>query len=82
MTETTSNTFKEIVTKELETLRPYLQAEGGDVEVVGVNDEGVVFVRLSGACSGCPGAAVTLTEGIERFLKQRLPQVQSVATAT
>ena len=58
-------------------IRPALQADGGDVELVDFID-GVVQVRLKGACHGCPSAAVTLHHGIERFLKERIPEVTGV----
>ena len=64
----------------LDSIRPALQADGGDVELVGV-DEGVVTVRLTGACSGCPMAALTLKEGIEQRLKELVPEVKSVEAA-
>ena len=62
----------------LEQVRPALQADGGDVELVEVTDDGIVRVRLIGACGGCPMATMTLKEGIERLLKQEVPQVQGV----
>jgi Fe-S cluster biogenesis protein NfuA len=58
-------------------IKPLLQADGGDIELVEVED-GVVKVRLRGACAGCPGAAFTLQMGVERLLKQALPEVQRV----
>ena len=58
-------------------IRPALQADGGDVELVDFID-GVVQVRLKGACHGCPSAAITLHHGIERFLKERIPEVTGV----
>jgi len=58
-------------------IRPALQADGGDVELVDFID-GVVQLRLKGACHGCPSAAVTLHHGIERFLKDRIPEVTGV----
>ncbi len=64
---------KEIIEK----IRPALQRDGGDVELVEV-DGGVVKVRLQGACKGCPGATMTLKNGIERILKQELPEVERV----
>ena len=64
----------------LDTIRPALQADGGDVELVGV-DDGVVTVRLTGACSGCPMATLTLKEGIEQRLKELVPEVKSVEAA-
>jgi len=59
-------------------IRPYLQADGGDIELVEVLDDGVVKVRLKGACQGCPGAAMTLKNGVEQRLKQIVPEVKSV----
>jgi Fe-S cluster biogenesis protein NfuA len=58
-------------------IRPYLQRDGGDVELVEVQD-GVVKVRLKGACGGCPMATVTLKQGIERTLKQLIADVKEV----
>jgi Fe-S cluster biogenesis protein NfuA len=58
-------------------IRPSLQADGGDVEFVDVQD-GVVKLRLKGACVGCPMSQMTLKHGIERFLKQEIPEVKSV----
>jgi Fe-S cluster biogenesis protein NfuA len=62
----------EKVAEVLEQIRPALQEDGGDVELVGVKD-GVVSVRLTGHCGGCPMASITLKQGIERLLKQQLP---------
>ena len=76
--QTEQTTFKGKVERSLKSVRPYLQADGGDVELVDVNDEGVVFVRLAGACRGCPGATMTLQMGVERILKQQVPEVKSV----
>jgi Fe-S cluster biogenesis protein NfuA len=61
----------------LDEIRPALQADGGDVELVGVKD-GIVSVRLTGACGGCPMSTMTLKMGIERLLKQKLPEVKEV----
>jgi len=61
----------------LEKIRPMLQADGGDVELIQVED-GVVKVRLQGACAGCPMSQMTLKQGIERLLKQEIPEVLSV----
>jgi Fe-S cluster biogenesis protein NfuA len=69
--------MKEKVNEALLQVRPSLQADGGDVELVDVVD-GVVKVRLKGACSGCPMSALTLKNGIERYLKQQIPEVKSV----
>ena len=59
-------------------IRPALQADGGDVELVDVTEEGIVKVRLRGACSGCPMSQMTLKMGIERALKQQVPGVKEV----
>jgi Fe-S cluster biogenesis protein NfuA len=69
--------IKEKVIEVINQVRPYLQRDGGDVELVSV-DDGVVKVRLKGACSGCPMATVTLKQGIERSLKQAIPEVKQV----
>jgi Fe-S cluster biogenesis protein NfuA len=69
--------MRERVEKVLEGLRSFLQQDGGDVELVDVED-GVVKVKLTGACSGCPGAQMTLTMGIERKLKEEVPEVTQV----
>lgn len=61
----------------LDQIRPALQADGGDVELVDV-DNGVVKVRLQGACAGCPMSQMTLRNGIERILKEKIPAVKSV----
>ena len=62
----------------LSLIRPAVQADGGDVELVDVSTDGVVRVRFHGACVGCPSSSVTLQVGIERNLKQYVPQVTSV----
>ncbi len=61
----------------LETIRPALQADGGDVEFIDFND-GVVTVRMKGACGNCPMAIVTLKQGIEKRLKAEIPEVETV----
>ena len=66
------------VQETLDKIRPSLQADGGDVELVNVTDDGVVQVRLQGACSGCPMSQMTLKNGIERILKSEIPEVQRV----
>lgn len=70
--------MKEQVEKALEKLRPALQADGGDVELVDVTGDGVVKVRLRGACCGCPMATLTLKNGIERRLRQEIPEIKGV----
>jgi len=69
--------MKEQVEKVLEQIRPFLRADGGDVELVEVK-EGIVKVRLQGACSGCHMSVVTLKDGIERIIKRELPEVKEV----
>jgi len=60
-----------------ESIRPFIQADGGDIELVGVHD-GKVSVRLQGACAGCPGATYTLRLGVERTLQEKIPEVKEV----
>lgn len=69
--------MKEQVEKTLDKIRPGLKADGGDVELVEVKD-GVVRVRLTGACGGCPMSQMTLKMGIERLLKKEIPEVKEV----
>ncbi|SNX54982.1 NifU family protein [Thermoanaerobacterium sp. RBIITD] len=70
--------MKEKVEEVLSLLRPSLQADGGDVELIDVSDDGVVQVKLTGACGGCPFAMMTLKEGIERAIKEEVPEVKEV----
>lgn len=70
--------MKEKVQAAIEKIRPMLKADGGDVELVDVTDDGIVQVRLQGACSGCPMSQMTLKNGIERVIKQDVPEVKSV----
>jgi len=70
--------MKEKVEAALAQVRPMLQRDGGDVELVEVTDEGTVKVRLQGACQGCPMAQMTLQMGIERVLKEMVPDIKSV----
>lgn len=72
--------MREKVEAVLEQIRPHLQADGGDVELVDVND-GVVTVRLTGACHGCPMSQMTLKNGVERVIKENLPEIKSVEAA-
>ncbi len=69
--------MKEKVEAVLAQLRPNLQSDGGDVELVDVN-EGVIKLKLKGACAGCPMATMTLRHGIERVLKEQIPEVKEV----
>lgn len=73
-----SKISKEKVEIALESVRPYLVADGGDVELVGINDEGIVEVRLTGACVGCPMSQMTLRAGIERALMRDVPEIKRV----
>ena len=68
------------VEQALDTIRPALQADGGDIELVNVGEDGVVQVRLTGACGGCPMSQMTLKMGVEKTLKKIVPQVKSVIT--
>jgi Fe-S cluster biogenesis protein NfuA len=70
--------MEEQVRTALENVRPSLQADGGDVEFVSVTEDGVVSVKLTGACGSCPMAQMTLKNGIETYLKHEVPQVSSV----
>ena len=72
--------MREKVKSVLNSVRQSLQADGGDVELIDVK-EGVVTVRLTGACGGCPMAATTVKNGIERALKERVPGVKDVIAA-
>jgi len=62
----------------LDEIRPAIQMDGGDVELVDVTDEGIAQVRMMGACGGCPMSMVTLQAGIERILKRKVPEVTGV----
>ncbi len=70
--------LKEKVSDALNKIRPILQRDGGDVQLVDVQDNGVVKVRLTGACSGCPMSTMTLKNAIEARLKEEVPEVTSV----
>jgi len=78
----TEKTFEEKVKETLEVVRPSLQAHGGDVEFVGVDDDNTVKIRLQGACQGCPGAQMTMKMGIERILKEKVPEVKEVVAVS
>ena len=69
--------MKEQVQSALDDIRPSLQADGGDVELVDVVD-GIVRVRLTGACGGCPMSQMTLKQGIETYVKKKIPEIVSV----
>src|SRR5262249_44637731 len=75
-TETPS--LRDKVQNVLNLIRPAVQADGGDIELVDVNPEGVVQIRFHGACHGCPSSTMTLQMGIERNLREKVPEVTSV----
>ncbi len=70
--------MRERVEEALKDIRPMLQADGGDVELVDVLEDGTVQVRLTGACGGCPMSQITLSQGIERRLKEIIPELGKV----
>ena len=70
--------LRERVEESLNKVRPSLQADGGDVQLIDVDEDGVVKVRLMGACQGCAMSQMTLKMGIEKVLKQSIPEVKSV----
>ncbi len=76
--ESAEKTFEEKVKEVIESVRPALQEHGGDIELVGTEKGNTVMVRLQGACQGCPGAQMTMRMGIERILKEKVPEVQRV----
>jgi len=70
--------LKEKVERVLGKVRPMLQRDGGNVELVDVQDDGIVKVRLTGACSGCPMSTMTLKNAIEETIKNEIPEIRSV----
>jgi Fe-S cluster biogenesis protein NfuA len=72
--------MKDRIEKALNKIRPSLQADGGDVQLVEVSNDGVVKVRLTGACHGCPMSQMTLKMGVERMLKKEVPEVKEVVS--
>ncbi len=71
--------LREKVEEALNGIRPALQADGGDVEIVDIDEkEGIVKVQLQGACSGCPSSQITLAMGVERAIRDRVPEVKQV----
>jgi len=73
--------MREQVAQVIDKLRPVIQADGGDLELLGVSDDGVVTLRLRGSCSGCGSAAMTLRNGIERWIRGKVPGVREVVAA-
>ena len=74
----TEKTLQEKVQDIIETIRESLQSHGGDVELVGIDEDNTVKVRLQGACQGCPGATMTIKMGIERILREKVPEIKEV----
>ncbi len=79
MSDTT--TLKERVIKALNRVRPYLQSDGGDIELIDVNDDMEVKVKLTGACHGCPYAMQTLKAGVEQAIMKEVPEIKRVISA-
>ena len=79
MTDSTS--IKDRVMKALERVRPYLQADGGDIEFVDVSDDMTVKVKLTGACHGCPYSLQTLKAGVEQAIMKEVPEIKRVISA-
>ena len=77
LVSTMVETVTEKVQQSLEELRPKLQADGGDIELLGV-ERGIVKVKLKGACAGCPMSSMTLQWGVENFLKKKIPEIVKV----
>ncbi len=69
---------QEKVNKVIDELRPSLQADGGDIELVGITEDNIVHVRLKGACGSCPMSQMTLKMGVERRMQQEIPEVKGV----
>jgi Fe-S cluster biogenesis protein NfuA len=74
-------TLKEKIEDALKEVRPMLEADGGNIELVSVTEEGKVTVRLTGACGHCPMSQMTLKMGVERMLKKRVPEIKEVLSA-
>lgn len=77
MVKTVKETIEDRVQKALQELRPNLQADGGDIELLGV-EKGIVKVKLKGACAGCPMSTMTIQWGVENFLKKKIPEIVKV----
>ena len=71
---------REKIQKALDAIRPNLQADGGDVDLIDVTEDGVVKVKLMGACQGCPMSQMTLKKGIQQFLQREIPDVKEVVS--
>ena len=77
-TATQPQSIREKVQGVINLIRPAVQADGGDIELVDVSSEGVVQIRFHGACHGCPSSTMTLQDGIERNLREKVPEITSV----
>jgi Fe-S cluster biogenesis protein NfuA len=77
-TESSSQSLHDQVARVIELIRPAVQADGGDIELVGITDARIVQIRFLGACVGCPSLEITLQMGIERNLRQHVPEVAGV----
>ena len=78
MSKLTNERVEEVLNK----VRPYLQADGGDIELVDITDDDIIKVKLTGACHGCPMSQMTLRAGVERALMSELPEVKRVEAVT
>ena len=76
--DSTAASVAERVQGVINLIRPAVQADGGDIELVGVGDDGVVQIRFHGACHGCPSSTMTLQDGIARNLREKIPEVRAV----
>lgn len=74
-------TLKEKVEDALKEVRPMLEADGGNVELISVSDDGKVTLKLTGACGSCPMSQMTLKMGVERIIKKKVPEVKEVVSA-
>ncbi len=74
-------TLKEKVEDALKEVRPMLEADGGNVELVSVSDDGKVTLKLTGACGSCPMSQMTLKMGVERIIKKKVPEIKEVVSA-
>jgi Fe-S cluster biogenesis protein NfuA len=78
LTTESGQTLQDRVARVINLIRPAVQSDGGDVELVSISDDKVVNIRLHGACVGCPSSTITLQMGIERNLKEHVPEIKSV----
>lgn len=78
VSDSSQRPLKDRVGEIIDRIRPHVQGDGGDIELVDVDAEGVVSLRLHGACVGCPSATMTLAMGIERHLREQVPEVTDV----